>query len=137
VTRRLDVAAFVLAVLVAAAAALLLTLGPAGEETASAAAAAFPTRLQVVSKEFGLTLSRASVPGGKVRVELANFGEDPHDLRLHRIGGTKTYSIPETAPGERTTRTFTVVPGRLRVWCAVADHRALGMRATLRVVRRT
>lgn len=134
-TRRLDVAAFVLAALVAVAAALLLMLGPGGEETASAAV--FPARLQVVSKEFGLTLSRASVPRGKVRVELANFGEDPHDLRLRRIGGTRTYAIPETAPGERTTRTFTLVPGRFRVWCAVADHRALGMRATLRVVRRT
>ena len=39
-TRRLDVAAFVLAALVAVAAALLLMLGPAGEETASAAVSA-------------------------------------------------------------------------------------------------
>jgi len=90
----------------------------------------------VVSDEFRLTLSRLTVPAGQVRIELVNFGEDPHDLKLRRIGGTRVYTIPETAPGERTVKTFRLARGRYQVWCAVAGHRAAGMRAPLRVVRR-
>ncbi len=98
-------------------------------------AGAYPTRVQAVADEFTLTLSRLSVPNKRVKIELANFGEDPHDLRLRRIGGTRTFVIPETLPGERTTRTFDLGPGRYRVWCSVADHHEQGMRATLRVRR--
>jgi hypothetical protein len=99
----------------------------------SGSAAAYPTRVQAVADEFTLTLSRQSVPNKRVKIELANFGEDPHDLKLRRIGGTRTFAIPETQPGEQTTRTFRLRPGRYRVWCSVADHHELGMRATLRV----
>ena len=74
-------------------------------------AGAYPTRVQAVADEFTLTLSRLSVPNKRVKIELANFGEDPHDLRLRRIGGTRTFVIPETLPGERTTRTFDLGPG--------------------------
>ena len=101
----------------------------------SGSAAAYPTRVQAVADEFTLTLSRQSVPNKRVKIELANFGEDPHDLKLRRIGGTRTFAIPETLPGEQTTRTFRLRPGRYRVWCSVADHHELGMRATLRVRR--
>jgi plastocyanin len=100
------------------------------------AAAAFPARLQAVTTEFRLTLSRIRVPAGRVRIELVNYGEDPHDLKLRRVGGTRVYTIPETAPGERTTRTFRLRAGRYRVWCAIADHEAMGMRALLRAYRR-
>jgi uncharacterized cupredoxin-like copper-binding protein len=113
--------------LVGVLAVLLLATGTAG---------AYPTRMQAVAHEFTLMLSRTTVPGNKrVKIELANFGEDPHDLRLRRIGGSKTFVIPETMPGEQTTRTFDLRPGRYRLWCAIADHRELGMEATLRVRR--
>lgn len=81
-----------------------------------------------------MSLSRVVVPGGRVRIELVNLGEDPHDLKLRRIGGRYTYTIPETLPGERSTKTLRLIRGRYRVWCAVAGHRDWGMRATLRVV---
>jgi hypothetical protein len=112
--------------LVGVIAVLLLTTGTAG---------AYPTRVQAVADEFTLMLSRTIVPNKRVKIELANFGEDPHDLRLRRIGGSKTFAIPETMPGSQTTRTFDLRPGRYRLWCAIADHRELGMEATLRVRR--
>ena len=112
----------------AAVAALVLLV-------ASGPATAYPTRVQAVADEFHLTLSRTSVPNKRVRIELANFGEDPHDLRLRRKGGTRTFVIPETLPGEQRTRTFRLGPGTYRVWCSVSDHHELGMRATLRVRR--
>ena len=48
-----------------------------------------PARVQVVAREYSFALSRPSMKAGTAIVELANFGEDPHDLRLQRIGGTK------------------------------------------------
>ncbi|HWB56259.1 MAG TPA: hypothetical protein VG479_04910 [Gaiellaceae bacterium] len=124
----------ILALLVALA-ALLLSLRP-WEAPPAAAAVAFPTRVQAVADEYRFTLSRVKVPRGRVTIELANFGEDPHNLRLKRIGGTGVRTIGETLPGERTLKTFRLGPGRFRLWCSLADHRALGMTATLRVVRR-
>ena len=96
---------------------------------------AAPARLGVGATEFHLVLSRASVKTGKVVVELQNQGEDVHDLRLRKFGGKKTYSFPLASPGTRVSKTFKLPPGRYRLWCSVADHRQLGMRAVLRVKR--
>jgi plastocyanin len=100
-----------------------------------AEAATFPARVQVVADEYRFSLSRTQVPAGQVTIELANFGEDPHNFRLRRIGGTHIYSIGETLPGARTTKTFKLNRGRFRYWCSVANHKALGMKGRLRVTR--
>lgn len=99
------------------------------------AAAPAPARLQVSADEFTLALSRASVKKGPAIVELVNFGEDPHDLRLRRAGGTRTYRIGKVAPGKRGELEATLAAGRWQVWCSLGDHRRRGMSATL-VVRR-
>jgi len=109
-----------------------LTLVGVGAGT-GAAATAYPTRVQVSVGEYWLTLSRLRVPAGRVKVEIVNYGEDPHDLKLKRIGGTHTYSISETPSGGRQVRTWRLRPGRFHVWCAASDHRAKGMHAILRV----
>lgn len=120
-------------------AAVVLALIGAAEwrltEPGTAAAPPPPTRLQAVSDEFTLTLSRTWIPNRRVRIELVNFGEDPHDLRLRRIGGTHTFMIGETLPGERRLKNFRLPVGRYRVWCSIDGHREWGMRATLRVGR--
>lgn len=94
-----------------------------------------PARLGVSAKEFHLVLSRPSVKAGRVEIELQNDGEDVHDLRLRRIGGTRTYFVPSTKPGRRRTIEISLLPGRYRLWCSIADHRALGMQTLLRVRR--
>ena len=94
-----------------------------------------PARVGVLAREFHLVLSRSSVKAGPVVIELQNGGEDVHDLRLRRIGGTRTYEIPLTRPGARSTRSLRLLPGRYLLWCSVADHAQLGMRAVLRVRR--
>jgi hypothetical protein len=96
---------------------------------------AAPARLGVSASEFHLVLSRASVKGGRVTIQLQNDGQDVHDLRLRRIGGMRTYSFPVTSPGARSTLSLRLLPGRYRLWCSVADHSQLGMRAVLRVRR--
>ncbi len=97
--------------------------------------AAAPARLGVSAREFHLVLSRASVKAGRATIQLQNDGEDVHDLRLRRIGGRRTYSFPVTSPSARSTLSLRLLPGRYRLWCSVADHAQLGMRAVLRVRR--
>ena len=95
-----------------------------------------PARVQVVAREFSLALSRQTITSGNAIIELANFGEDAHDLRLRRVGGTKIYGWPTAQSGDVEDRTLNLPPGRYRLWCSLPGHRALGMTATLLVLKR-
>jgi plastocyanin len=99
----------------------------------TAEAGTFPTRVQAVADEFRFSLSRSRVPAGRVTIELVNFGEDPHNFKVTRVGGTRVHTIGETLPGGRTTKTLRLRQGRFKYWCSVADHKALGMKGRLRV----
>jgi uncharacterized cupredoxin-like copper-binding protein len=100
-----------------------------------ALALAAPARMQVSATEFNLGLSRHSIKAGRALIELANFGEDPHDLRLRRVGGTKIWGTRVVAPEETATLSAKLPPGRYKLWCSLGDHRALGMEAALTVKR--
>jgi hypothetical protein len=104
--------------------------------TSSAGGARGPARVQVTALEFEYRLSRQRVPEGRVLIELANFGQDEHDLALRRVGGTRTYALTKTLPGTRRTASLRLLPGRYRLWCRIGDHRLRGMYAYLRVTRR-
>ena len=94
-----------------------------------------PARVQVVAKEFSFSLSRQHVRTGSAVIELANFGQDPHDLRRERAGARHIAGIGVVAPGTRKELSRKLAPGRYSLWCSVADHRQRGMRATLVVTR--
>jgi plastocyanin len=94
-----------------------------------------PVRVQVVAKEYSFALSRMHVKAGAATIELANFGQDPHDLRLQRVGARHIAGLGVVAPGKRAELSLRLPPGRYSLWCSVANHRALGMRATLVVAR--
>jgi hypothetical protein len=94
---------------------------------------AAPARLQVGADEFRYALSRPSIKTGPAIVELVNFGEDEHDLRLRRVGGTRTYIVGKARPGGRAELEARFLPGRFALWCSLADHRRRGMSATLLV----
>ena len=83
-----------LAALVAVGAALAVVPAQAAEVPIKI------TRVQVSGKEFFYALSRAH---GRRRArrscEFVNFGEDPHDMRIRRVGGTHTYRTPLVQPG--------------------------------------
>jgi hypothetical protein len=96
--------------------------------------AAAPARLQVTALEWEYRLSRTRIVAGPALVELVNLGEDEHDLRLRRAGGTRTYRIGKVQPGERTLLSARLRPGRFRLWCSLPQHATRGMRAELRVV---
>jgi uncharacterized cupredoxin-like copper-binding protein len=96
-------------------------------------AAAAPARLLVEAREFNLTLSRGKIKHGVAIVQLANQGEDPHDLAIKRLRGKRRGTIAETRPGEQSEWEGRLRRGRYRLYCTLEGHRAAGMRAVLRV----
>jgi plastocyanin len=110
---------------VAAAAVLVPGASPASP------AKTFPNRVQVVAKEFYFALSRRTVPAGSAIVEIVNFGQDEHDLRMQRVGGAHIAGSPVVEPGAYFDMSITLRAGKYLLWCSIANHRALGMQATL------
>ena len=99
------------------------------------ATAAAPVRLQVTALEFEYRLARPQLRSGRWSIiELVNLGQDEHNLRMRRIGGTRTYGIKTVLPGQRRYLAAKLRVGRYHLWCSIADHRARGMRAQLRVL---
>ena len=117
----------VCAVALAIACAAMLYAMPAEASKAN------PTRIQVSAKEFFFALSRRVVPPGPAIVELVNFGEDPHDLRVQRIGGGRVWGSPVVFPGSYYDLNVNLVPGKYLLWCSIANHRQLGMETELTV----
>ncbi len=117
------------------AALLLISAAALAASASPLLGARGPQRVQVTALEFEYRLSRLSVKQGPALIELVNYGEDEHDLLVRRVGGTKTWRVAKLLPGSRATLSLRLRPGRYRLWCAVADHRSRGMRATLRVRR--
>jgi hypothetical protein len=96
------------------------------------AATPAPARVQLSADEFSLAVSRPSIRSGPAIVELVNYGEDDHDLALRRIApGARTYRIGIVHPGRTGELSARLRPGRYRLWCTLANHRARGMVATL------
>jgi hypothetical protein len=93
-----------------------------------------PGRVQVVEKEFSITLSRLRVHSGPVIVEVDNFGMDNHDLVIQGKDPTKTWRFPPLAPETRATKSLNLARGKYTLYCSLPGHRALGMVATLTVV---
>ena len=92
--------------------------------------------VQVVEKEFTLTLSRPSVRAGTVSVEVLNFGMDTHDLVVKNVkAGSKPISFKQLDPRAHGERTLRMTPGRYSLWCSLANHKVRGMRATLVVTK--
>jgi plastocyanin len=93
-----------------------------------------PARLGVTAREWSLVLSRQTLAPGRAVVQLQNFGEDAHDLRIERVDGTGTpLSIPLAEAGEQQSASGTLSAGTYKVYCALPGHDAMGMHATLEV----
>jgi len=98
-----------------------------------------PARVQVVATEFRFVLSRTNVAAGRVVIELVNQGQDAHDLRLRRVGGTHVFRWATVRPGRHVDRGVRLRAGRYSLWCGLPGHRDAGMHAFLVVTapRRT
>jgi glucose/arabinose dehydrogenase len=88
------------------------------------------TVVRVIAREYSYSLSRRSVPAGRVRFVIVNRGVVGHDFA---VGGRKSAVL---RPG-RSTVLEVVFPraGSYAYRCTVAGHAALGMKGVLRVGR--
>jgi hypothetical protein len=96
-----------------------------------------PHALQIVSGEFYLNLSKATVLSGPVRVEFNNaFAEDPHDLHLARQDGTgPSYAFGTLEAGAIEAKTLDLSAGAWQLFCALPEHASRGMTARLTVTQ--
>jgi plastocyanin len=93
-----------------------------------------PGHVQVSAKEFSFTLSRPSVAGGPLVIELVNAGQDEHDLHIRpAAGGADVGAFSIVQPGHHTDIEFNLPPGSYTFYCSMPGHEALGMKATFTV----
>ena len=111
---------------VALIAALLASL-------AAPAQAKAPARMLVEAREYHFTLSRTVLKAGPAIIQLADRGEDPHDLRLVRIGSARGARIPQVVPGGLGVWRGRLSRGRYRLSCTLPGHARLGMHAIITV----
>jgi plastocyanin len=96
------------------------------------------TPVGMSAREYSFGVYRRRVPTGRVRLNIHNFGEDPHDVQVRGPAGYRSSTSPEIEPGD--TLSFTVRlrrPGRYLLICLQPGHAAKGMKAHLTVRRRT
>jgi hypothetical protein len=105
---------------------------------APAVAAARPTAVGVGEREWRIALYRPWVPAGLVKFNVRNFGEDGHDFVVRNARGLTRARLPEIPSGDTASVIGRLMrPGRYTVYCSLPGHLALGMRAVLRVRRRS
>jgi plastocyanin len=89
--------------------------------------------VQVTAVEYSFTLSRTTVPAGKVDLEFVNAGQDEHNAHLG------TPEDPEGALFENTPSKgvddlqVEVKPGTYTLFCSLPHHEERGMKAALLV----
>jgi plastocyanin len=67
-------------------------------------------------------------------VELQNFGEDAHNLRIERLDASgPPLDLPLAESGERQKASGTLAAGTYKVYCTLPGHDAQGMHARLTV----
>ncbi|MBS1869564.1 MAG: cupredoxin domain-containing protein [Actinobacteria bacterium] len=115
--------------------ALLLLLAVLTASAADARRRPPTTSVGVAAREFRFSAYRTSAPGGIVRFNVANFGEDGHDLVVETAGGRRVGRTGEVRSGRRATLALRLRPGTYRLVCDLADHAARGMRTSFRVTR--
>jgi hypothetical protein len=96
---------------------------PAGGESGSPAQAPPQVpHVQVTAVEFGFSLSRTSVPAGKVIIEFDNHGQDEHNLNLVKGEGALAGSFANL-PSHGVAREQLDMPrGTYTLFCSLPEH---------------
>jgi plastocyanin len=89
--------------------------------------------VQVSAVEYHFTLSRTTVPAGKVILEFVNDGQDEHNLNALGSSGPPAATFPNAKPKAVARQTVELRPGSYTLFCSLAEHEQKGMKATLTV----
>ncbi|HEX4466467.1 MAG TPA: plastocyanin/azurin family copper-binding protein [Solirubrobacteraceae bacterium] len=89
--------------------------------------------VQVTAVEYSFTLSRTSVPAGKVVFQFVNNGMDEHNMQVLPGEGPLAGSFADTPSKGIASQAIMLKPGRYMLFCSLPEHEAKGMKATLTV----
>jgi plastocyanin len=89
--------------------------------------------VQVSAVEYHYTLSRVSVPAGKVVFQFIDDGEDEHNLNVNSAEGVREATFADTAPKGVVNQTIVLKAGSYKLFCSLPGHEQKGMKATLTV----
>ncbi len=110
------------------------TPGEAPSEAPSEAEPPSVPHVQVSAVEYSFTLSRTSVPAGKVILQFVNDGQDEHNLQITEgEEGPLTGSFADTPSKGVSQLQLEMRSGSYTLFCSLHGHEAKGMKATLTV----
>ena len=89
--------------------------------------------VQVSAVEYAFTLSRTSVPAGKVIFQFVNNGQDEHNLKIAPSEGPLAGSFANTPSKGISDLQLEIQPGEYTLFCSLPTHEQKGMKATLTV----
>jgi hypothetical protein len=89
--------------------------------------------VQVVAVEYHFTLSRTTVPAGKVALQFVNDGQDEHNLNVLSGEGEVEAAFPKTVSKGIREQTMTLRKGSFTLFCSLPEHEAKGMHSSLTV----
>ena len=111
------------------------TPSPAGPGTGEGSTTPPPStpEVQVSAVEYHYTLSRTTVPAGKVIIEFVDDGQDEHNLNAEGEGGALAATFATEDPKAVARKTVELHPGSYMLFCSLPEHEQKGMKATLTV----
>jgi plastocyanin len=107
--------------------------GGAGEGSGEPSGPPSIPHVQVTAVEYHFTLSRTTVPAGKVALEFVNAGQDEHNLNVLSGEGNLSGSFPTTLSKGVRDETLEFRHGSYTLFCSLPEHEAKGMHSTLTV----
>jgi plastocyanin len=88
--------------------------------------------LTATETNFTIALDSTDLKAGTYDITVVNNGSSTHNLTVEEDGTTKATS-DNLAPGESTTLTVDLDAGEYVFYCAIGNHRAMGMELTVPV----
>lgn len=88
--------------------------------------------LTATETNFAIKLGEDHIKAGTYTITVVNDGQATHNLAIEQNGTVKATS-PSIGPGGKTTLTIDLTPGQYVFYCAIGNHRALGMQTDVTV----
>ncbi len=109
------------------------TPGPGGGQVGEPGEPPSVPHVQVSAVEYAFTLSRTTVPAGKVIFQFVNNGQDEHNLQIASSEGPPAGSFANTPSKGIGDLALEMQPGTYTLICSLPTHEQKGMKATLTV----
>jgi len=85
----------------------------------------------VIAVEYHFTLSRTTVPAGKVIFDFVNHGQDEHNLNVLPSEGPLAGAFANAPAQAASEQRMILRAGTYTLFCSLPEHEQKGMKATL------